>query len=60
LTDSDDLNETVLFQSKNRLLKDYSLLSDIYEDIPKSPLIPCNVYGYGDSSKKIMEILSES
>jgi len=42
------------------VLKDYSLLSDIYEDIPKSPLIPCNVYGYGNSSKKIMEILSES
>ena len=42
------------------VLKDYSLLSEMYEEIPKSPLISCNVYGYGDSSKKIMEILSES
>ena len=41
------------------ILKDYSLLDEIYESIPKTHLIKCNVYGYGDTSKKIIDIIND-
>lgn len=40
------------------ILEDYSLLDEIYETIPKKQLSPCNVYGYGESSKKIIDIIT--
>lgn len=40
------------------ILEDYSLLDKIYETIPKNHLSPCNVYGYGESSKKIIDIIN--
>jgi outer membrane protein assembly factor BamD (BamD/ComL family) len=40
------------------ILEDYSLLDKIYEIIPKNHLSPCNVYGYGESSKKIIDIIN--
>ena len=39
------------------VLEDYSLLDKIYENIPKQHLPTCNVYGNGDSSEKITNIL---
>jgi UDP-N-acetylglucosamine 2-epimerase len=39
------------------VLDDYSKLGDIYEKIPTELLSSCNIYGYGDSSKKIINIL---
>ena len=39
------------------VLKDYTLLDSVYENIPKIQLSPCNVYGYGNSAKKILEFL---
>ena len=41
------------------ILEDYSLLDKIYETIPKNHLSPCNVYGYGESSKKIITIIND-
>jgi UDP-N-acetylglucosamine 2-epimerase (non-hydrolysing) len=41
------------------ILEDYSLLDKIYETIPKKHLSPCNVYGYGESSKKIIDIIND-
>jgi UDP-N-acetylglucosamine 2-epimerase (non-hydrolysing) len=39
------------------ILKDYSLLDEIYEQIPKHPLPQCNIYGYGNSSKEIVNYI---
>lgn len=39
------------------ILENYSLLDVVYENIPKLQLPSCNVYGYGNSSKQIMETL---
>lgn len=39
------------------ILEDYSKLDEVYEKIPKELLEPCNVYGYGNSSKQIIKIL---
>jgi len=36
------------------VLEDYSKLAEIYETIPNNLLPPCNVYGYGDSAKQII------
>jgi UDP-N-acetylglucosamine 2-epimerase (non-hydrolysing) len=41
------------------ILEDYSMLDKIYETIPKKHLSPCNVYGYGESSKKIIHIIND-
>jgi UDP-N-acetylglucosamine 2-epimerase len=38
------------------ILEDYSRLDEVYDIIPDN-LEPCNVYGYGDSSKKILDIM---
>jgi UDP-N-acetylglucosamine 2-epimerase (non-hydrolysing) len=37
------------------ILEDYSLLDEIYERVPNKQLLQCNVYGYGDTSKKIVD-----
>ena len=44
-------------QSYITLLKDYSKLDEVYENIPKYILEPCNVYGNGTSAKQILDIL---
>lgn len=41
------------------VLEDYSLLDEIYDNIPKNHLPKCNVYGNGNSSKKIINYLTE-
>ena len=41
------------------VLEDYSKLDEIYESIPKQHLAPCNVYGNGNSSNKIANLLLE-
>jgi UDP-N-acetylglucosamine 2-epimerase (non-hydrolysing) len=40
------------------IMEDYTLLDNVYNNIPKEPLPVCNVYGYGDSSSKIINYLS--
>jgi UDP-N-acetylglucosamine 2-epimerase (non-hydrolysing) len=40
------------------ILEDYKQLDYVYEFIPKEHLSNCNVYGYGDSSNKIINYLS--
>ena len=40
------------------VLQDYTKLDEIYDIIPKESLPQCNVYGSGDSSKKIFEFIS--
>jgi UDP-N-acetylglucosamine 2-epimerase (non-hydrolysing) len=42
------------------ILENYTLLDNIYNDIPKEHLPKCNVYGYGDSSIKIINYLFEN
>lgn len=39
------------------ILKDYTQLDKIYEQIPKEPLPQCNIYGYGNSSKEIVDYI---
>ena len=39
------------------VLEDYSLLNEIYENIPKNILPKCNVYGNGNSSKIILDFI---
>jgi UDP-N-acetylglucosamine 2-epimerase (non-hydrolysing) len=39
------------------VLEDYSKLDEIYDYIPKNKLIPCYVYGNGNTSKKIINTL---
>jgi UDP-N-acetylglucosamine 2-epimerase len=39
------------------VLKDYTQLDIIYERITTNPLPPCNIYGYGNSSKEITDYL---
>ena len=39
------------------VLEDYSLLDKTYENLPKNHLPQCNVYGYGNSSKKILDLI---
>jgi len=41
------------------VLEDYSLLDKTYENIPKTHLSQCNVYGYGNSSIKILDIIEK-
>jgi len=41
------------------VLEDYSKLDEIYESIPIQHLTPCNVYGNGNSAKKILSLLLE-
>lgn len=41
------------------VLEDYSKLDEIYDTIPKEHLVPCNVYGDGNSSKQILSLLLE-
>ena len=40
------------------VLQDYSKLDEIYDLLPTVLLPQCNVYGCGDSSKRILDILS--
>lgn len=42
------------------VLEDYTLLDEVYENIPITHLQKCNVYGYGNSSKQIVDILVNS
>ena len=39
------------------ILEDYSRLDEIYEIIPREHLPQCNVYGYGNSSKMILDLI---
>jgi len=39
------------------VLEDYSKLDEVYDIIPKQHLAPCNVYGEGNSAKKIINLL---
>jgi UDP-N-acetylglucosamine 2-epimerase len=40
------------------VLEDYSKLAEMYETIPSILLPPCNVYGYGDSARQIIDKLN--
>lgn len=42
------------------VLEDYTKLDEIYENIPKHNLNPCNVYGYGNSAENMMKYLEET
>lgn len=39
------------------ILEDYSKLDEVYKHIPKTSLPSCNVYGYGESAKNILQII---
>uniref|UniRef100_A0A6C0EPV0 UDP-N-acetylglucosamine 2-epimerase domain-containing protein n=1 Tax=viral metagenome TaxID=1070528 RepID=A0A6C0EPV0_9ZZZZ len=39
------------------VLEDYSKVDEIYETVPIEHLPQCNVYGYGDSAKQIVDVL---
>ena len=39
------------------VLEDYSKLDEIYESIPTEHLVPCNVYGHGNSANQILSLL---
>ena len=41
------------------VLEDYSKLDKIYESIPTEHLVPCNVYGNGNSANQILSLLLE-
>jgi len=41
------------------VLEDYSLLDNIYEQIPSEHLPKCNVYGNGNTSKQILDIINK-
>ena len=41
------------------VLQDYSKLDKIYDLLPSVLLPPCSVYGTGDSSKQVVDILNE-
>jgi UDP-N-acetylglucosamine 2-epimerase (non-hydrolysing) len=40
------------------ILEDYTKLDEMYEIIPKNHLTKCNIYGYGDSSIKILNYIN--
>jgi UDP-N-acetylglucosamine 2-epimerase (non-hydrolysing) len=42
------------------ILDDYTKLEDIYDYIPKYNLEPCNVYGDGNSAKKIVNFIKNN
>ena len=41
------------------ILEDYSLLDEVYDIIPKTYLPQCNTYGYGDTSKQILDLICQ-